>query len=350
MIKILHSGDLHVDFNATILGSQNIVNGVNQYHVNRIKRIENMITDSIKEGINIIIIGGDVHNKKHPPAQEYADLYTILDAIPNDIQVYIIPGNHDESTSIGSPLLPLYNRRKNIHVIFEVTSIPINNITFTFAPWGTPVEQLKIMDTSVSNFLVYHVGVTGTKGMNWGEMIDEPGTIHIDQLKNLNYNGILLSHHHDQVELYTHIWYAGSPECFNFGEAEQKKGYLIWEIEKNGNCKVIQKHTSFPKFKIINYQDFLQTEDLENLSNYYIRIDGEITSQERLNVFKKMKTCNCLGVKYNLKMRTDKHKSLHIPGKTHGEILLNFLQRNNKFNLQQLQRFKEIDREITNNL
>jgi DNA repair exonuclease SbcCD nuclease subunit len=347
--KVAHISDVHLDFFATRLGSQKIVDGVNQYYVERMKRFEGIIKNCIEENVNYIVISGDLHNKPRPVAQEYSDLFHILDRIPPEISVFIITGNHDETTSRGSPLLPLYNRRTNINVFTYLNATELNGIPFVFAPWNTPFEKIKEVIKKVERkaFLVYHVGVTGIGGMNWGEVGDETGTVHIDQLKELNCHGIMLGHHHNQKEISKNIWYAGSPECFNFGERNDTKGYLIWEILDDNYVYVQQIPTSYPRFSTLPSDQFLKYTNTNDCENNYICIEGEVTSDERVKIISKVHELEgCLGVKYKLTMKAEKRVERHISGKTPQEILLNFLKRDNKYTPEQINSFLEIDKKI----
>lgn len=349
-MKIAQISDIHIDYSATRLGVSHIVNGVNTIHKERMDRLASIICECTRLNVEAIVLSGDIHNKSRPVAQEYGDLYDILDSIPSHITVYVIPGNHDESTSRGSPLLPLLNRRKNIHVFFELTNVGIQMWRFIFAPWGTPFDQIEqAANTHSPKVLIYHVGVTGTDGMNWGEINDETGTIHIDKLKSLGCEGIMLGHHHNQVELAKNIWYAGSPECFNFGEKDQTKGFLIWEFDQKREgftTKVTPMETKYPKFIDISHME-LKYSKPEDFEDKYVRINGDITAEERIEIIKKVSQLkNCPGVKYNLKMITKKNTLVPIPGKTPGAILLNFLKRGTSYTEAQLQLFLEIDARI----
>jgi DNA repair exonuclease SbcCD nuclease subunit len=352
-LRIAQISDIHIDFNATRLGAPKIVQGVNVIHQERMERLAEMIHFCIESTVDSIILSGDIHNRPRPVAQEYSDLYKILDTIPDSIPVYVIPGNHDEVSSRGSPLLPLANRRRNIHVMFEPQFHVLKSICFLFAPWGTPFEQIQELMNQrkeLHKVLVYHVGVTGVDNMNWGEVNDEPGTVHIDQLKSLELNGVMLGHHHNQTELARNIWYAGSPECFNFGERDHTKGFLLWNFSKTPNgmidTRVTPCKTRYFKFRSVPFTSILSSSP-DEFTDQYIRIDGEVTTQQRSDVVSKVNQLDgCLGVKYNLKIITEKNKSHHIPGKTPRAILKNYLNKEKSYNKEQMKKFMDIDERI----
>lgn len=333
-MKLIHSSDHHHDFYATRLGNMRIENGRNTIYTERLERTKQIILNSLKEDGNLFIFSGDFHNKLRPPPQEYNDVFELFDLIPPDKGVFIIPGNHDEPTDRGCPLQALKGRKKNVLVALKCTTVEYRKVQFVLAPWRTPFETIKeavslcTKDTPI--VLVAHVAVIA-QGLNWGETEGEVGTVTIEELQSLGCSRILLGHYHGQVELAKNIWYAGSPEIYNFGEEDQVKGYLVWDTDKD---EVQHRDTVYPAFRTYTVDDFLGL--VENKVDAYIRIKGETTEEQKVAVLSKLKDFECLGYKLDLASAMKARKLYFLKGKSNVEILTNYFKGKEVENIEEL--------------
>ena len=346
-MKILQVSDIHLDFYAKRLGSLHIVNGKNIVYEERVERLSSIIQAGIDQKVDAFALTGDIHNKSRPTPQEYFDFYGILDSIPPEIIVFVIPGNHDENTDRGCPLMPLLYRRKNIVVALKPILYNFKGVGIIMAPWNTPFDEVKRMVSTSAheqNILMYHVGVL-TKGFNWGEIDGEPGTIPLEDLEELGANGVMLGHYHGQVELSHNIWYAGSPECFNFGEERHEKGYLIWEIdetvERRSGVKVTPVKTDYPRFYTFDAKEFLAlvTPKIDG----FVRVNGDVTEEERAAVIAKLRDFKCLDSKLDLTSKMKSRKLFTLKGKSNIEILQNYLE---GMGVENTEKLIEVDQDI----
>lgn len=318
-MKILHTSDNHVDFFAKRLGSIKYDNGQNIYYKQRLDLTTSIINDGVDKKVDVIVVSGDFHNKIKPPPQELADTYKIFDSVPSNIPVIIISGNHDESTSRGSPLLPLLHRRNNIHVALTLTYTCIFGVNFLLAPWNTPFSDIqKFCSKEAPDVLVYHVGVH-TDSSHWGEIEGENGTVTVEQLKSLNLKAILLGHFHGQTEFTPNIWYAGSPEYFNFGEEHQEKGYLFWDV----GVSVTPIKTQTTKFRTFTIEEFMDTNEI-NVD--CIKIQGEGTQIDKARVISKLEELECSAYKIDIDNPIKSRRLFTLQGNTNTMLLKDYLQ------------------------
>ncbi len=336
-MKILQVSDVHLDFYAKRLGSLHIVNGENIVYKERVDRLRAIIQIGLEQKVDAFALTGDIHNKSRPTPQEYYDFYQLLDLIPPEISIFVIPGNHDESTDRGCPLQPLVGRRANITVVLEPTFYNFKGIGLILAPWNTPFEKISKMVSGLDalhvqkKMLLYHVGVL-TKGFNWGEISGESGQVDLEDLEKLNLDAIMLGHYHGQVELSKNIWYAGSPECFNFGEERHEKGFLIWNIDKE--VTVTPFKTDYPRFYTFDAKEFLAlvTPKIDG----YVRVTGEVSEEERAQVISKLRDFECLDSKLDLTSQMKTRKLFSLKGKSNIEILQNYLEGKGVENIEKL--------------
>src|SRR5215204_2900905 len=328
-MRILQVSDVHLDLKATRLGSnRSTFNKAQSVYLERLLRFEELIQYGIVEQVDAIVLSGDIHNKPYPSPQEYSDFFRVLDKCT--MPVYIIAGNHDEPTNRGCALDPLWGRRNNIYVATtEIEVYEEQDVYLVLAPWGAQwphivnvIHALSINKTCPI-VLIHHVNVIGADGHNWGEVEGEPGTVTLEQLKDLQCNAIMLGHYHGQIELYPGIWYCGSPEMFNFGETEQEKGALMWDINR-GNTSITPIKTTYPKYITIDWREFLDTQ--ETWDNRYLRITGDIGEQDKIRILAKVRDTRSLGIKLSVRLLQQIRKTVSIQCKTPSMILQHYLQ------------------------
>ena len=68
-----------------------------------------------------------------------------------------------------------------------------------------------------------------------------------DTIFTMGYDYIALGHDHRQMKHSTHAWYAGSPERWRFDEANQKKGFLLVDIEVGKEPVVTPQYLEFKR-------------------------------------------------------------------------------------------------------
>jgi DNA repair exonuclease SbcCD nuclease subunit len=316
-MKIGHCSDLHIDISATRLGKLRLKDGKNEVYLNRLSILDHIINTFIQEKVDMIVLSGDIFDKPKPFPQEYYDVDQILKKVKD--KVYLMNGNHDEFTQKGCGLQPFESM--GYKVALEKTTF--DKLVY-FNPWGLPIkkEEKKHLEGKI---LVLHAGVK-TASAKWVEVEGEDGNYHLHDLAYLNCMAILLGHHHSQIELSHGIWYAGSPEVYNFGEEKDTKGFLIWDITNSGLNKVIQFSTKglYPDYKTFTCAEFLNYDDKG--IDAYIRIKDEVTEVERQDILKKIKNFDCLDYQLDLNIRQQHKKVIKLSGSSDEEILKNYLK------------------------
>lgn len=321
-MKIGHVSDVHLNISATILGKQKWDNGINTVYENRRALFQFIIEEFIQAKVDYIVISGDLFDRARPYPQEYCDLVKILLSIPKAINILIINGNHDEVTQKGCIIDMLSGIANNIYV--ETTCKISHGLPFVMAPWSSSIDQIKVCRDNFKDatpILIYHAGVW-SKDAHWVELDGETGNVSLEQLESLDCKAILLGHHHGQVQLNHNTWYAGSPEVFTFGEENDNKGFLIWDIDK----EVTTYNYSTKELRPI-WKTFKPIEFLENGDEFdgYVRIKGEVDEKERLQIIKKCNSFKCLDYKLDLESKVKHNKVFKLQGTNDQDILKNYL-------------------------
>lgn len=320
-MRILHTSDWHININATRMGKPS-TSAVTRSQ--RLIALRYVIQYGIDNGATVFVIAGDVFDKAQPWGQDYADLISILDMIPDTSIILMIFGNHDEFTTKGAGLQAIKERRNNIFIALELETFSHKGYNFILAPWGSKLDDIRnIIDgTKYPCILVLHGGVKD-ENHHWVEVEGEEGNYHLDDLKGLGCKAVMLGHYHNQAELAPGIWYAGSPDnVHGFSEENDIKGALLWNIGE----KVTQISTTplIPNYHTFTPEEFLGDDGTNNHFTGYIRIKGEVDDKERLQILKKLSDYKCLDYKVDLTNKTKKVRVFELKGNTDQEILENY--------------------------
>lgn len=324
-MRILQASDLHIDFYAKKLSKVKIENGKNVFYQQRLQRLSTIIDIGLDHKVDAFLFSGDFFNRVKPVPQEYIDVFDILNKIPPNIPIFAISGNHDELTSRGSALDPFKGRRKNYYIVtnpLEASVVSFKGFNIALCPWNTPNSFIyRLLDETPSHLTVLHLGILA-KGLHWGEIEGESGIITLDELRQLNTLGIAIGHYHGQTDFDHDIWYCGSPECFNFGEQEQTKGILLWDI--NDTITTTPIPLDYAKFYTYDIDSFLNTD--EKGMEAYVRVKGIVSNKDRLKILEKAKSFDCFDIKLDLVSEMKTKNVKHIKGTTTSEILQDYLK------------------------
>lgn len=340
-LKILHLSDLHINANATRLGKASTCKELQQYKYDIIYNI----IDS--NPADVYVFSGDIFDKPHPVPTDYSDFRGILSSIEHG-PILIITGNHDEATSKGCALLQggFWDINGNLSWITNnLTDLTKGQLPFPtiLAPWGSSLEEIKKLVTK-DTILILHGGVRD-KDHQWVEVEGENGNYELQDLIDLNCKAILLGHHHGQQELAPNIWYAGSPYVVSgFGEENDEKGALMWTFtdDKVEVTPISTTSITSAKWKTFKVPDFLDSKITE--FDGYVRVKGEVTEKERLEVIKKIKDFPCTDYKLDLQSKIKKTKIKTVKGITDTERLESYLKAKKVNNIKEL---LKLDKEIS---
>jgi DNA repair exonuclease SbcCD nuclease subunit len=331
-VIVAQISDIHLNINATQLGKLKLgANGDNLTYVNKRKILKYCVDQAIEHKAEQVFLSGDIFDKNKPFPQEYVDLNEILKPIKDKVK--LLYGNHDEMTSKGCGLHPLV--AMGYDVALELTTW---DKFFYLCPWGK-LDYSQIEEGSV---LVLHAGVK-TSDHDWVEVEGEQGNVHLADLQALGCRGIMLGHHHAQVELAPKIWYAGSVSCETFGEENDKKGMLIWDITRDSTVvKPISTHHLFPVYKTFTPEEFSNE---SSCVGALIRVKGEVSEAERLSIIKKLKDFDCLDFKLDLTIKRKHQKVTKLSGVNDRDTLKNYLVGKGCENIDEI---LAVDKELNN--
>lgn len=347
-VRIAQISDVHLNFAAQRLGNQKIVDGHNVYYRERLTRLQHMIDAAVYAEVDAIVISGDLHDKPRPVPQEYDDAKRILDQVPSTIPILIIAGNHDEASAKGSPVSVLADWRPHVTVVshyWRYLCLPTFEVLL--AAWGADYHEIaaflqELPRQAKPRVLVGHLAVTGTN-ITWGEIEGEVGTVTLDDLQRLPVDAVLLGHHHEQRILAPGIAYAGSPECFGFGEEAQRKGWLLWGFTPGQLAHIQGQATDYPRYVTTSVQELLDT-DPEVYRDCYLRVRGEVSQQSRPLLLSLLRTLPVAGFTNETTFLGRSRPLTTLTGKSPDELLRQYFAEKR---IPHIETLLSLDREIT---
>ena len=241
MLKVLHTGDLHLDAAFASLDERRA-----QIRKNEMRAaFTSMMTYARMNGIDVVLMAGDIFDSKYVTRETVQLLCREFEKF--DGIVCIASGNHDYADTAS--VWRQTDFPDNVHLFLEPelssVSFPEKNLTV----WGygfsgpdltvCPFAGRQAEDPSQINLLVCHCDITGGRGT------DAPVTA--ADLQGFGADYIAMGHIHNPPQAGEHWAYCGCLEPRDFSETGPK-GACVVEIEKNGTQSAVRmKRVRFSK-------------------------------------------------------------------------------------------------------
>ncbi len=190
----------------------------------RYNALEDIFEQTIAEGIENLLIAGDLFDKDF---QNYSEFEHLCEKY-STLQLHIIPGNHDSSIS-GKNIAG-----DNIHIYTDPTALEIHSTTFLFIPYEEKAkmgEKIAAMEQEIDGkewVLVAHGDYYG--GVKEPNPL-EPGTympLSKKDLGSFKPRTVLLGHIHKPHSPTNTVYYAGSPCGLDISEMGRRK-FLVYD-------------------------------------------------------------------------------------------------------------------------
>jgi len=179
------------------------------------------------KGIKDIIFCGDWHHNRSEISvntlQVSADILDMFE----EFNLIAITGNHDiyykHRTDVNS--LSIFKNRKNVTILEQYQTLEAFDKKLSFCPWNTPTKVIEESDVIFGHFEIETFKMNAFK-------ICEEGVRVKDLLKksSLIISGHFHTRHEKQFGAGT-ILYVGNPFQMDFGDAGNRKGYHILDLD-----------------------------------------------------------------------------------------------------------------------
>ncbi len=259
-----------------------------------LKCFEWIYEESIKRKIPYMIFAGDLFHDRHRiNIFAYNKTYDILKKYAKQIKSYYLVGNHDMFYKSSRNVNSLKPFSELINVISNPQTVNFNSTSIDFLPYTEldPSEEIKKIKKNKSPILIGHIAVSGAiLNSIWGTRYKEDDlmeNIPEISLKPLSgYQRVFLGHFHAKQQVTENIEYIGSPLQLSFGEAMEKKGFIILNLD-NFKTEFVENHFT-SKYYILPYNSDFSEFDLEN--SYLKIVTPKSSNIDQLEIKEKIKT------------------------------------------------------------
>ncbi|EHU4837205.1 exonuclease SbcCD subunit D [Vibrio parahaemolyticus] len=255
-MKFIHTSDWHLGrqfHNVSLLEDQQAV-------------LEQLIQYIENNPVDAVIVAGDVYDRSVPPTIAIELLNRVVKRICGELNtpMILISGNHDGAERLGFGSEQM--KRSGLHIIsnFEDMLTPVvietkaaGHVAFYGMPYNDPEQVRYVYKEPVSthdeahkllaekiteqfqsehrNILISHCFVDGAIESESERPLSIGGSDRVSHEHFLNFDYVALGHlHQPQKKGEEYIRYSGSLMKYSFGEQDQKKGFTLVEIGKDG--------------------------------------------------------------------------------------------------------------------
>ncbi|EGQ8138083.1 exonuclease SbcCD subunit D [Vibrio parahaemolyticus] len=255
-MKFIHTSDWHLGrqfHNVSLLEDQQAV-------------LEQLIQYIENNPVDAVIVAGDVYDRSVPPTIAIELLNRVVKRICGELNtpMILISGNHDGAERLGFGSEQM--KRSGLHIIsnFEDMLTPVvieskaaGHVAFYGMPYNDPEQVRYVYKEPVSthdeahkllaekiteqfqsehrNILISHCFVDGAIESESERSLSIGGSDRVSHEHFLNFDYVALGHlHQPQKKGEEYIRYSGSLMKYSFGEQNQKKGFTLVEIGKDG--------------------------------------------------------------------------------------------------------------------
>lgn len=233
-VRIAHLADLHLGFSHL---NYKAPDGRNQRMVD-FERAASLATDElIKREVDLVVIAGDLFHETNMYPGALVGAASLCDRLrAAQIPVIAIGGNHDEAEGEGRYNGLLYLSEKHgLDLHLEQSHVDLGGLRLHLVSYRVISRaqagrgELKPFEfAGRGDVLVAHGYAPGDGVPDIPEGVET--LIPAEWLNDPRFELVMLGHVHSHAEIAPHVFYAGSIERRNFGEAEQRPGFWVHEL------------------------------------------------------------------------------------------------------------------------
>jgi len=275
MIKLLHLADVHIGMEN--YGRLNPETGLNTRLHDFLDTLDEAVTRAVEERVDAVVVAGDVYKSRDPSPTHQRELARrIIRLIKNDVHVVLVPGNHDTPMAAGrATSVDIFRELElpNVTVLRRISAGRIETrsgpLQVVALPWLTrstflahdeyknlPLEEViqqmagliegslqeicADLDAGIPSVLVGHAHVFGARVgaerlLTLGN--DPILNVSVLDLPNVGYHALGHIHKHQAVVTGSRAAvYAGSINRVDFSEEDERKGFVLVELQ-NGKSE-----------------------------------------------------------------------------------------------------------------
>lgn len=270
-IRLLHFADAHIDM--ANYGRHDPVTGLPQRVMDFLRSLDQIVDAAIADKVDLVLFAGDAYKDRNPqPTFQREWGLRMMRLSAAGIPTLLLIGNHDiapaehrahtlqEFKTLGVPHIYVADGGIQVWGPAEL-GVPVQIISL---PWVTRSrfmarnetagmsaadvftviedrvskaidDTIETVDPDLPLIFTAHASVTGAKyGSERQVMLGQELTLSPKLVNNPRFDYVALGHIHKHQSLNERppVVYAGSIERIDFGEAREKKGYVLAEVDR----------------------------------------------------------------------------------------------------------------------
>lgn len=278
MVRVMHFADTH--FGVELYGRLDPETGMNTRLQDFRKSLTRAIERALEEGVHLAVFAGDAYKTRDPrqtDQREFAGCIRLL--TDQGIPVVLLTGNHDMPSIRGrANAIEIYRTLgvTNVHVLsrpeMHIVQTAVGPVRIAPMPYlikgysvareefqGKSLDETRLMlenkyigyigdladevrdaQDNIPTILLGHFWANGATLSSWQNgyfNLNEP-QVPLSALTDPAFDYVALGHIHKHQDLnrhgQPHVVYSGSPDRIDFGEKDEKKGFVLVELRKGG--------------------------------------------------------------------------------------------------------------------
>ncbi|MDH7570673.1 MAG: exonuclease SbcCD subunit D [Armatimonadota bacterium] len=292
-MRLAHFSDSHLGhmrFNKVVPET-----GVNQREQDTYDAFERAIDGILEAQPDVVVHTGDLFDSPRPSNRAlYHAVRQIRRLVERDIPLVLISGNHSTPRlrATGSLFALLHEFLPAVHAAYasEYEKLVVGETAFHAIPHCFTEEELKAQVERVTpdpqaryNVALLHVGIAGFREFRMAEP-NEQLLSETDLPQGMDY--ICLGHYHKHTKVVEGAWYAGSLERFSFGEAHDRKGFCLVDLDERQ-----------PRFVAIPTRPMIDLDPIDaagmDATELLATIEGRLARQSLEGAMVRLRVRNC---------------------------------------------------------
>jgi DNA repair protein SbcD/Mre11 len=279
VVRVMHFADTH--FGVELYGRLDPESGLNTRLMDFRQSLEAAIDRALDEGIDLAVFAGDAYKTRDPRQTDQREFAACIRRLTDaGVPVVLLVGNHDMPAIRGrANAIEIYRTLgvTNVHVLYKPEILLVETRAGTVRIAAMPYlikgyslardefqgktldETREMLETKYADYIAAladdvreanddiptifmgHFWVQGAKLSVWQDSYltrTEP-QVPLASLLDPVFDYVALGHIHKHQDLnpnaQPHIVYSGSPDRIDFGEKDERKGFVLVELKKGGS-------------------------------------------------------------------------------------------------------------------
>jgi exonuclease SbcD len=304
-MRVIHFSDLHIGVD--LYGRPLPDCGWNSRIQDFLDALDYLVDFAIDNAVDAVIFAGDAYKSREPSQTHQREFAKRVRRLSDaGIAHFLLVGNHDLPNAegkahaleifrtLGVPRIAIgdnawFEANGLVPQVLETRAGPLQ---VAFLPWpqvgrmmasdpalGTlSIEQMHeeverqltsviaaqadALDPAIPAILTCHVSINDflvkdNPGSEQWMTVGSAPTLLLSNLQTRRFDYVALGHHHNhmQLEVSTPTFYAGSMQPVDFGEENQPKGFVVFDLD--GTRSLGQRVVSFPRLERVPARRFL---------------------------------------------------------------------------------------------